>query len=168
MTGSKELLGLWIGEVEGAKFWLNVLTELSNRGVRDILIASVDGLTGFPEAIGSVFAKTEVQLCMVHMVRNSLRYVPWKHRQGRRVEDLRQIYTAPTVEAATQAPDAFEAGLGRAVPDGGQDLAHALGQHHPVLRLPRADPQGDLHDQRGGITECPTASGNQETRGVPD
>ena len=75
-----DLLGLWIGEAEGTKFWLNVLTELSGRGVQDILIAAVDGLTGFAEAIESVFPRTEIQLCVVHMVCNSLRYVPWKSK----------------------------------------------------------------------------------------
>lgn len=115
LTGNKQLLGLWIGEVEGAKFWLNVLTELSNRGVRDILIASVDGLTGFPEAIASVFPKSEVQLCVVHLVRNSLRYVPWKHRKAV-ARDLRRIYTAATVEAATQALEAFEQVWGEQYP----------------------------------------------------
>jgi len=75
LDGHKELLGLWIGESEGAKFWLGVLTELRNRGVEDILIACVDGLKGFPEAIESVYPKTQVQLCIVHMVRHSLRYV---------------------------------------------------------------------------------------------
>jgi putative transposase len=115
LTGNKQLLGLWIGEVEGAKFWLNVLTELSNRGVRDILIASVDGLTGFPEAIASVFPKTEVQLCVVHLVRNSLRYVPWKHRKAV-ARDLRRIYTAATVEAATVALETFEQDWGEQYP----------------------------------------------------
>jgi putative transposase len=115
MAGNKDLLGMWIGEAEGAKFWLNVLTELNNRGVRDILIASVDGLTGFPEAIGSVFPKTEVQLCIVHMVRNSLRYVPWKNRRAV-ARDLRKIYTAPTAEAAGQALTAFEAAWGDQYP----------------------------------------------------
>ena len=74
-------MGLWVGESEGAKFWLSVLTELKNRGVQDILIAAVDGLKGFPEAIESVYPKTQIQLCIVHMVRNSLRYVPWKERK---------------------------------------------------------------------------------------
>lgn len=115
LSGNKDLLGLWIGETEGAKFWLNVLTELSNRGVRDILIAAVDGLTGFPEAIASVFPKTEVQLCVVHLVRNALRYVPWKHRKAV-ARDLRAIYTAATAEAAEQALDAFEATWGAAYP----------------------------------------------------
>ncbi len=107
MTGNKELLGLWVGENEGAKFWLNVLTELSNRGLKDILIAAVDGLTGFPDAIASVFPKTEVQLCIVHMVRNSLRYVPWKNRKAV-ARDLKKIYSAATAEAAEQALGAFE------------------------------------------------------------
>jgi putative transposase len=76
--GRKELMGLWISENEGSKFWLSVLTELNNRGVKDIFIACVDGLTGFPEAINTVFPQTKIQLCIVHLVRNSLRYVPHK------------------------------------------------------------------------------------------
>ena len=78
MEGHKELLGLWFSENEGSKFWLSVLTELQNRGLRDILIACVDGLKGFPGAINSVFPQTKIQLCIVHMVRNSVRYVLWK------------------------------------------------------------------------------------------
>ena len=107
MEGEKELLGLWVGEAEGAKFWLSVLSEMKNRGVRDILIAAIDGLSGFPEAIATVFPQAQVQLCIVHMVRGSLRYVAWKERRlvGR---DLRAIYQAPTVEAAEQALEAFE------------------------------------------------------------
>ena len=106
--GNKELLGLWVGETEGAKFWLSILTELRNRGVKDILIACVDGLTGFPDAIGHIYPKTQVQLCLVHMVRNSLRYVGWKERQQIAV-DLRTIYTAPTAEAGFQALEEFAA-----------------------------------------------------------
>jgi putative transposase len=108
LEGYKELLGLWIGEHEGAKFWLNVLTELKNRGVQDILIACVDGLTGFPEAIETAYPKAQVQLCIVHMVRNSLRYVSWKQRRAV-AADLRTIYSAPNVEAAEDALAAFEA-----------------------------------------------------------
>jgi transposase-like protein len=108
LEGQKDLLGLWIGETEGAKFWLNVLTELRNRGVRDILIACVDGLKGFPEAIENLFPQTQVQLCIVHMVRNSLRYVSWKERKAI-ARDLRTIYAAPTAEAAEQALEAFAA-----------------------------------------------------------
>ena len=107
MTGTKDLLGLWIEQTEGAKFWLKVITELKNRGISDIFIACVDGLKGFPEAIESVFPKTQVQLCIVHMVRNSLRYVPWKERK-QVSSDLKAIYRASTVEQAEQALSDFE------------------------------------------------------------
>ena len=80
MTGEKEVLGLWLAQTEGAKFWLQVVTELRNRGVQDIFIACVDGLKGFPEAIEAVFPRAAVQLCIVHMVRHSLNYVSWKRR----------------------------------------------------------------------------------------
>jgi putative transposase len=107
LDGYKELLGLWIGESEGSKFWLGVLTELQNRGVEDILIACVDGLKGFPEAIETVYPKTQVQLCIIHLVRHSLRYVSWKERKAV-AADLRAIYAAATAEAAEQALESFE------------------------------------------------------------
>ena len=106
--GYKELLGLWVGEHEGSKFWLNVLTELKNRGVQDILIACVDGLTGFPDAIATVYPKAQVQLCIVHLVRNALKYVGWKQRKAV-AADLKAIYSAPSVEAAEAALETFEA-----------------------------------------------------------
>src|SRR5436190_4662872 len=99
--GLKEALGIWVAQTEGAKFWLSVMTELKNRGVQDIFIACVDGLKGFPEAIESVFPKTQVQLCVVHLVRNSLNYVGWKERKMV-AADLRKIYTSVTREAAEQ------------------------------------------------------------------
>jgi transposase-like protein len=108
LEGRKELLGLWIDQAEGAKFWLRVLSELKNRGLQDILIAVVDGLTGFPEAIATIFPKTEVQLCIVHMVRNSLKFVPFKDRKPV-ATDLRSIYTASSEEAALSALEAFSA-----------------------------------------------------------
>jgi putative transposase len=104
--GQKELLGIWISQNEGAKFWLSVLTELKNRGLEDIFIACVDGLTGFPEAIETVYPKTQVQLCIVHMVRNSLRYVGWKARKTV-AADLRSIYASKTVEEAELALESF-------------------------------------------------------------
>lgn len=107
MEGHKEVLGLWIAKTEGAKFWLQVMTELRNRGLEDIFICCVDGLKGFPEAISSVFPHTQVQLCIVHMVRYSLNYVPWKDRKAV-AADLRAIYTAPGVEAAEQALGDFQ------------------------------------------------------------
>lgn len=106
MDGHKELLGLWIAETEGAKFWLSVLTELQNRGVKDIFIACVDGLSGFPDAIAAAYPKTRVQLCIVHMVRNSLRYVASKNMKAV-AAGLKTIYQAPTRAAAAQALDAF-------------------------------------------------------------
>ena len=105
-AGRKEVLGLWVTHNEGAKFWLQVLTDLKNRGVKDIFIACVDGLTGFPEAIETAFPKTEVQLCIVHQVRNSLKYVSWKWRKEV-AEDLKLIYTAATVEEAELQLEAF-------------------------------------------------------------
>ena len=107
MDGLKEVLGLWTAETEGAKFWLRVITELKNRGVKDIFIACVDGLKGFPEAIETVFPDTQVQLCIVHMVRHSLNYVSWKERKEV-ATDLKAIYSAPSVEEAELHLDEFE------------------------------------------------------------
>lgn len=106
MEGHKELLGLWISENEGAKFWLNVLTELQNRGVKDILIACVDGLKGFPDAINTAFPQTQIQLCIVHMVRNAMKYVPWKDYKAV-AADLKRIYQSVTEEEALLALDQF-------------------------------------------------------------
>lgn len=106
MEGHKELLGLWLSENEGAKFWLNVLTELQNRGVKDILIACVDGLKGFPDAISTAFPDTQIQLCIVHMVRNSVKYVSWKDYKSV-TADLKQIYKSATEEEALLALDQF-------------------------------------------------------------
>src|SRR5499427_10242984 len=101
LEGQKEVLGLWVAQTEGAKFWLQVRTELQNRGVKDIFIACVDGLKGFPEAIEAVYPRTEVQLCIVHLVRASLNYVPWKARKSV-AADLRLIYRAATAAEAEQ------------------------------------------------------------------
>ena len=104
--GIKELLGLWISENEGAKFWLSVLTELQNRGVKDIFIACVDGLSGFPDAITTVYPKAKVQLCIVHMVRNSLKYVSYKDRKEA-AADLKKIYTSVTEDEARRELENF-------------------------------------------------------------
>jgi putative transposase len=106
LEGRKEVLGLWTSANEGAKFWLQVLTEIRNRGVMDIFIACVDGLKGFPDAIEAVYPSTQVQLCIVHMVRHSLNYVSWKQRR-QVAADLRTIYTAPTATAAELALEEF-------------------------------------------------------------
>jgi putative transposase len=106
LKGNKEVLGLWTGEAEGAKFWLQVLTDLKNRGVADIFIACVDGLTGFPKAIETVFPQAQVQLCIVHQVRASLNYVSWKQRKAV-AADLQLIYRASTAEDAYFNLEAF-------------------------------------------------------------
>jgi putative transposase len=106
LEGTKDVLGIWLEQTEGAKFWMKVMTELKNRGVQDIYIACVDGLKGFPDAIEAIFPKTEVQLCIVHMVRNSLRFVSWKDRKNV-AADLKAVYRAVTEEHARLSLSAF-------------------------------------------------------------
>jgi len=106
LEGQKEVLGLWTTANEGAKFWLQVLTELKNRGVKDLFIACVDGLKGFPDAIETVYPQAQVQLCLVHLTRASLNYVNWKQRKLV-AADLRQIYRAATVEQAAAELESF-------------------------------------------------------------
>jgi len=115
LEGHKEVLGMWLGAQEGAKFWLGILTELKNRGVEDIFIACIDGLQGFPEAIEAEYPQTKVQLCIVHMVRNSLKYVSWKERK-QVAGDLKTIYRAATEQLAETALDDFEAKWGENFP----------------------------------------------------
>lgn len=115
LEGKKDVLGLYMSETEGANFWLSVLTDLNNRGLKDILIACVDGLTGFPEAINAIFPQTEVQLCVIHQIRNSLKYVASKN-QKEFMADLKPVYKAETVEAAEIALDALEEKWGEKYP----------------------------------------------------
>jgi transposase-like protein len=115
LNGKKEILGLYLSENEGANFWLQVLTDLNNRGVQDILIASVDGLKGFPEAINAIFPNTEVQLCIVHQIRNSIRYVASKN-QKEFMKDLKLIYQAISKEAAEMELDNLESKWGKKYP----------------------------------------------------
>jgi transposase-like protein len=112
IEGHKDLLGLWIGEAEGANFWLNVLTELKNRGVEDVFISCIDGLKGFPEAINTVFPKTEIQLCVIHQIRNTLKYVASKD-QKKFMQELREVYKAPTEQAALINLDTLEESWGK-------------------------------------------------------
>ena len=115
LDGRKEILGLYLSETEGANFWLQILTDLNNRGVQDILIASVDGLKGFPEAINAIFPKTEVQLCIVHQIRNSLKYVASKNHKEF-MKDLKLVYQAISKEAAEEALVALEKKWGKKYP----------------------------------------------------
>lgn len=115
IEGKKELLGLYLSETEGARYWLNVLTDLHNRGVKDILIACVDGLKGFPEAIETIYPKTEVQLCIIHQIRNSMKYVASKNQKAF-MTDLQPVYRATTKEAAEIALAELDAKWGKQYP----------------------------------------------------
>jgi putative transposase len=135
--GEKEVLGLWIEQTEGAKFWLKVMNELKTRGVNDVLIAVVDGLKGFPEAIGAVFAQTVVQTCIIHLIRNSLAFVSWKDRKII-MPDLKAIYRAETAAAALAQLDAFEAKWGKRYPAIGQAWRRAWEHVVPLFAFPPA------------------------------
>ncbi|EJA94308.1 transposase mutator type [Salmonella enterica subsp. enterica serovar Newport str. CVM 4176] len=112
LEGKKEVPGLYLSESEGANFWLSELSDLQNRGVEDILIACVDGLTGFPEAINSIYLQTEVQLCVIHQIRNSIKYVVSKHHKAF-MADLKPVYRAVSKESAEIALDELEAKWGQ-------------------------------------------------------
>ena len=137
VDGAKEILGLWLEQNEGAKFWLRVMNELRNRGVEDILIAVVDGLKGFPDAILAVFPETTVQTCIVHLLRLSLDFVSWKDRKPV-VADLKEIYQALDDKAGAAALDAFEAGeWGRKYPAIAQSWRRAWGEVVPFFAFPK-------------------------------
>ena len=134
--GTKDVLGLWIEQTEGAKFWLRVMNELRDRGVLDILIAVVDGLKGFPEAIAAVFPKTQVQACVVHLIRNSLAFVSWKDRKAVAVA-LKEVYRARTADAGQAALDAFDEGpWGRKYPVIAQSWRRHWGEVIPFYAFP--------------------------------
>ena len=147
LAGQKDLLGMWIAQTEGAKFWLSVLTDLQNRGVKDLFIACVDGLTGLPEAIETVYPQMRVQLCMVHLMRNSLRYVSYKHMKAV-ATDLKAIYSASTEAEAEFNLELKALEMGCTLSQHQQVVAGTLGQSDPVVCLSRRHSQGDLHHQR--------------------
>ena len=136
IDGTKEVLGIWMEGNEGAKFWLKVINEIRNRGVQDMLIVCCDGLKGFPEAIEAVFPKATVQLCIVHMIRNSLRYVGWKDRKAV-AADLKPIYTADSAESAMVALEAFDAKWGKRFPTIVQSWRSNWERVTPFLAFPR-------------------------------
>jgi putative transposase len=135
MDGERDVLGMWFQDTEGAKFWMQVLTDLKRRGVQDILIACVDGLKGFPEAIEAVYPETTVQTCIVHLIRQSLRYVP-RRQYDQVVKDLRPVYTAPNPDAAMHALEAFEAKWGRQLPVIGRAWRDAWEYITPFMAFP--------------------------------
>ena len=165
--GEKEVLGLWIEQTEGAKFWLKVMNELKTRGVGDILIAVVDGLTGFPDAIAAVFPQTAVQTCIVHLIRDSLAFVSWKDRK-KVMPDLRAIYRAETAEAAAARLDEFEACWGERYPAIAPALAARLGARGADVRLPATDPEDGLHHERLGKSAPVFAQDHQDAGQLPE
>ena len=136
LEGDRDVLGMWFQETEGAKFWMQVLSDLKQRGVRDILICCVDGLKGFPEAIEAIFPKTTVQTCIVHLIRHSLKYVPRRERE-QVARDLKPIYTAVDADAAAGRARALRRQVGSAVPRDHQGVAGRLGVRDPVPGVPR-------------------------------
>jgi putative transposase len=159
--GDKEVLGIWIEQTEGAKFWLKVVNELKARGVNDILIAVVDGLKGFPEAITSAYPETIVQTCIVHLIRNSLAFVTWKDRKAI-LPSIKAIYRAETADMARMRLE-----MGQALSGDRANLAPGLGAGHPVLRLRTGDPQDDLHHERGRGPSPLLAQDHQNPRQLP-
>lgn len=135
VEGDRDVLGLWFQETEGAKFWMQVLAELKQRGVRDVLICCVDGLKGFPEAIEAIFPKTVVQTCIVHLIRHSLKYVPRREREHV-ARDLKPIYTAVDADAAQHALEAFDEKWGRRFPVITQAWLNAWEHVTPFLAFP--------------------------------
>ena len=156
--GTKEILGIWIEQTEGAKFWLHVVNELKTRGVQDILIAVVDGLKGFPEAINAVFPQTVVQTCIVHLIRHSMDFASWKDRKGV-AQALRTVYRA----ADAGCPRGFCArSVGQQVSGHRAKLAPQLGTRHSVLRIPRRRAADHLHHQCNRGAELKAASRRQD------
>ena len=128
ITGQKECLGIWIGQNESSKFWLGLLNELRNRGVNDVLIFAVDGLTGFPEAIHAAYPEADVQRCIVHQIRNSLGQMSWKDRKAA-ATSLKSVYTAPTEEEELKSLDRFEEEWGKKYPQ----VVRSWRNHWPEL-----------------------------------
>ena len=166
VDGERDVLGMWFQETEGAKFWMQVLTDLKQRGVQDILICCVDGLKGFPEAIEAIFPKTIVQTCIVHLIRHCLRYVPRRERE-QVARDLKPIYTAIDADAAQAGSSASTrsgaSGSRRSPRRGGR-----LGTRDPVPRVPARGPPRDLHDQRDRGAQPPAAQGDQDQGTLPE
>ena len=167
LDGVKHVLGIWVENTEGAKFWAGVCAELRNRGVRDVLIVCCDGLTGLPEAIEATWPKTTVQTCVVHLIRAAMRFVSYTDRKAVAAA-LRPIYTAPTADAAETELIAFgDSELGQEVPGGLQDLGERLGAVHPVPGVPARAAEGHLHHELDRVAELPDAQDHQEPRPLP-
>ena len=167
LDGEREVLGMWFQANEGAKFWMQVLTDLKQRGVQDILICCVDGLKGFPEAIEATFPATTVQTCIVHLIRHSLKYVPRKHYE-QVTKDLRPIYTAIDADAALRGARGVRGEVGAAAARDRPSLAIGLGARHTVHGVRARSPQGDLHHERDRGAQPAATKGHQDEGTLPD
>ncbi|MDR6201369.1 transposase-like protein [Paraburkholderia graminis] len=162
--GRKEVLGLWIEQTEGAKFWLKVFNELKNRGLHDILIAVVDGLRGFPEAIEAVYPAAQIQTCIVHLIRNSLNLASWKDRKPLAAA-LKPVYQAGSAEAAAAALDAFaQSEWGRKFPTVAAMWQRQWEQVIPFFAYPPGGASNRLYDQRHREHAHAVAQNRQESR----
>jgi putative transposase len=167
LQGLKEVLGMWAADNEGAKFWMQVVTELKNRGVQDIFIACVDGLKGFPEAIEAVYPQTQVQLCMVHLVRHSLSYVSHKDRKAV-ADGLKEVYQAVTVEEAERQLAEFEETWAESYPVIARSWRQNWARVVPMFSYPAGDQAGHLHDEYHRVFEHDAAEGVEEPGAVPE
>ena len=163
LEGDRDVLGIWFQRTEGAKFWLQVLTDLKQRGVQDVLVCCVDGLQGFPEAIEAVYPNTWVQTCIVHLIRNSLKFVPYKDRRPV-AADLKPIYTAMDRDHAWEQLERFAENWDHKYPM----ISHrALGARRAVPRLPARGPPRRLHHQHDRGAQPPDPQDHQDERQLP-
>lgn len=167
MDGVKHVLGIWIQATEGAKFWAGVCAQLANRGVEDVLIVCVDGLTGFPEVIEATWPQSTVQTCVVHLIRSAMRFVNYKQRKAVAAA-LKPIYQAADEDAALASPGRVRRlRPRRGEPEHGPRVRGRLGPVHPVPRVPADATTGDLHHQQHRVAELPAAQDHQEPRPLP-
>ncbi len=159
--GAKDVLGMWIQATEGAKFWLAILTELKQRGVKDVLVLCADGLTGMPRAVEAALPTTIFQTCIVHMIRSSTRFVPWKERR-RACAELRKIYTAANKEDATRALGDFEKQCGARYPMIAPAWRARWGGDHALPLVSTGNPPRHLHDERRRGPPPPPPQGPQD------
>ena len=166
VDGRKHALGCWIAETEGAKFWHSVLTQLRNRGLRDILIACCDGLTGLPDAITSVFPDTVVQTCVVHVIRNAMRFVSYQDRKKIATVDADDLHRAHR-RGRRARPEGSRHRMGTAVPGRDRRVATGLERVHSVPRLPRRTAPHRVHHERDRIHQLPAPENHQDPRTLP-
>ena len=144
MEGHKDVLGMYVGQNESAKFWLSILNGLKKRGVEDILIACVDGLTGFPQAIEAVFPETEIQQCIIHQIRNTTKFVSYKELKPL-MADLKRVYAAPTEEIALAELDSFDEKMERKISENSEILERQLGESINLFQISGSGPSSDLY-----------------------